>query len=122
MARYNATSLALVILLVGCSSTTRELSEVVSFSGQAIFASGQPVSNSLVVLQPIEQGYEIEMETDSSGRFRGDGVPGKYVYYFTDSKVHKSLLPRDFPIEYRDPRREHVVTLEANQQMVCKVE
>lgn len=114
-------AIASLILMFGCDSSTKSLGSVVKFTGHAALGSGEPIRNAIVILQPIEQGYEIELEIDDSGLFEGEGLPGRYVYYFVDSKQQKTSLPKSFPIEYRDPRKEHVITLEANQHIVCVV-
>lgn len=46
---------------------------------------GKPLANVLVILQPTEHGYEIELEANAEGRFSGEGIPGKYIYYFAKS-------------------------------------
>ncbi len=114
--------LMLLTILIGCSSAGQTLGKMERFEGQALQADGSPLENVLIVLQPLGPGYDVEMETNADGKFEGEAVPGRYVYYFADSKKGNSKLPKSFPEEYRDPRMEHVVTVAANQSIVCKAD
>lgn len=110
------------LAMAGCNASSGTVGAFEQFRGQAINQDGTPLTNVLVVFQPTERGYEIELETDGEGRFAGEGVPGEYIYYFADSKRGKTKLPRGFPSPYLEPKLEHLVRVQPNADVICKVE
>lgn len=117
--------LAGLVLLAtaGCGPSIRSVGTFEKFQGQAINVDGKPLSNVLVILQPTERGYEIELEVDSDGKFSGEGIPGKYIFYFAESKSGKHKLPKGFlPSNYLEPKLEHVISVQAKEEITCKVE
>jgi hypothetical protein len=113
---------AAILTATGCIASSGTVGAFEQFRGQALNRDGTPLTNVLVVLQPTERGYEIELETDGEGRFAGEGVPGEYIYYFADSKRGKTKLPKGFPSSYLEPKLEHLVRVQPNADVICKVE
>ena len=107
--------------LSGCEPHGRSLPPYESFAGRALTVDGKALTDVVVVLQPISKGYEIEMEVDAEGRFSGEGVPGKYVYYFRPSGRNKKGFPGPIPPEYQEPKIEHLIELGAVDEVVCQL-
>lgn len=117
------TSFGLMLLaLVGCGPSIRSAGVVEKFQGQAIASDGKPLANVLVILQPTEAGFEIELEANAEGKFSGEGIPGKYIYYFAESKRGKAKLPKGLPSSFLEPKMEHLVSVQSEAEIVCKVE
>jgi hypothetical protein len=108
--------------VAGCGPTIRSVGTVEKFQGQALNSDGKPLANILVILQPTQRGYEIELEANSEGKFSGEGIPGEYVYYFAESKRSKAKLPKGLPSSFLEPKMEHLVSVQPNADVVCKVE
>ena len=106
---------------VGCGPAIRSMGSVEKFQGQTLNIDGTPLPNVLVILQPIERGYEIELEVNAEGKFSGEGIPGKYIYYFAESKRGKAKLPKGLPSNFLEPKMEHLVSVEPNGDVVCKI-
>ncbi|MDX1929565.1 MAG: carboxypeptidase-like regulatory domain-containing protein [Pirellulaceae bacterium] len=110
------------LAMTGCIASNGTVGAFEQFRGQALNQDGAPLANVIVVFQPTERGYEIELETDGEGRFEGEGVPGEYIYYFADSKLSKTKLPKGFPGPYLEPKLEHLVRVQPNADVICRVE
>ena len=106
------------IAYVGCSNTPRQMASYVDFRGKAVDDSGSPLGNVRLMLQPTEDGYEIELKTDTDGSFQGEGVPGEYIYYFLDSKG----LPDSVPADFLEPNLSHLVEVQADSEIVCGIQ
>ena len=120
---YKPLRFALLILATaGCAPLIRSAGTVEKFQGQALNTDGKPLANVLVILQPTERGYEIELEANEEGKFAGEGIPGKYIYYFAESKRGKIKLPKGLPSHFLEPNIEHLVSVQPNTDIVCRVD
>ncbi len=106
----------------GCGPSSGNMGNYERFRGQALGSDGTPLAHVLVILQPTERGYEIELETDAEGRFSGEGIPGEYIYYFADSKRSTAKHVKELPARFLEPKLEHLVRVGAGADIVCKIE
>jgi len=109
-------------ILLGCGTSVTQVSDPQKFKGKAVGSGDSPLANVLVVLQPMEQGFVTECETNVQGEFEADLVPGKYAYYFAASKKTKSPIPKSISASYLEPKAEHVVTIAPGSDILCKAE
>ncbi len=122
---YRNVSILFILLLsslTGCGPSVTQVSDPQKFQGKAVGTGNTPIANALVVLQPMEQGFVTECETNAQGEFEADLVPGKYVYYFAASKKTKSPVPKSISASYLEPKAEHVVTIAPGSDILCKVD
>lgn len=69
----------LASLVVGCGGPG-QLEAPVAFTGRVMDASGKPVKDIAVELQPLENGHPATLQVNADGSFSGEAVPGKYAY------------------------------------------
>jgi len=113
---------AFLFAMAGCGPAVFPAGSVVKFEGQTQNPDGAPLPNVLVILQPIERGYEIELEADAQGKFAGEGISGKYIYYFAESKRGNAKLPKGLPSQFLEPKMENLVSVQSDVEVVCKIE
>ncbi len=111
----------LVAVTMGCFNSVHTMAAVEKFVGKVVSSDGQPLANLRVILQPTQDGYEIELEVNERGEFQGEGIPGKYIYYFAHSSRTKAKFPATIPSEYLEPKMEHLVLVAPAQEVICEV-
>lgn len=81
----------LAATFVGCGpSQATPVGAAVSVTG-SVTASGKPVGNVTLKLQPLEQGYEKFIPIGADGKFTVETQPGKYAYSFAPKEGTKTV-------------------------------
>lgn len=77
----------------GCGpSQATPVGAAVNVSG-TVTASGKPVGNVVLNLQPMENGYSKIIPVGADGTFTVETQPGKYAYFFTPKEGTKTVPP-----------------------------
>lgn len=114
--------LTLFLSSLGCGRRIHSAGEIGPIHGVVENGDGSTLSNVLLVLQPLENGYVTELEVGPKGEFSGEAIAGKYAFYFAPSKVAKRKeLPKSIPTEYRDAKIDHSITISPGETIVCKI-
>lgn len=66
------------------------MGQAVSVTG-AVTASGKPIGNVVLNLQPLENGYSKIIPVKADGTFTVETQPGKYAYFFTPKEGTKTV-------------------------------
>ncbi len=75
----------------GCGpSQAPPLGAPVNVSG-TVTASGKPLGNVVLNLQPLENGYSQTIQVKADGTFTVETQPGKYAYFFSPKEGTKTL-------------------------------
>lgn len=83
--RHQLPLLALLIALAGCRGINPGINpDPVDIKGK-VTSKGKPLTDVTITFQPTGTGGEAIMSV-KNGEFKGSIIPGKYTYYFTDSK------------------------------------
>ena len=130
MQRLSLLALIQCCLITGCNQQPRTLGTYEKFQGK-VFSfidenengiwdaddlDPEPVPNVTVILQPTEDGYEMEFQADANGEFIGEGIPGKYIYYF---RRRRGGGAKPLPAGYLEPNMEHLVEILPNAEIEC---
>ena len=106
--------------VLGCSGQAKLLDEPVAFSGMLTDASGAPVSDVLLTLQPLENGHPVLLEVDSSGKFQGAGVPGEYAYFVGASAKSSSkgnISVKRPLLDFLEARMDRTIRIENSSEL-----
>src|SRR5262245_15903754 len=118
----------MAIGLAGCGRAER-IPDAVPIKCQVTRSSGQPVTNVLLTLQPLEAGHMAGLKVEADGQFAGEVVPGKYAYFFTAQesknpaerqKLDAALLV--VPEKYRSASMERTIAIGAGEELHIQLE
>jgi hypothetical protein len=116
---YSLLSSVILIACIGCGTPVKEIGTPEKIIGKAEAADGSALSKVIVVLQPAGDGYMREYETDASGKFEAEILPGKYYYFFKSSK---GSLPKSVPAAFQEVDMSRTVEVSSKTEVVCKVQ
>jgi len=85
------------LVLIGCMRGPGRNPDPVEVSGTVQLA-GKPVSDVVLNLQPTGDGGQAAIPV-KNGEFRGSVIPGRYTYYFTETRNLTAF--RGIPDKYR---------------------
>lgn len=103
------------VCVTGCGpSQAPVIDSPVSVSG-TVTASGKPVGNVVLNLQPLENGYTKIIPVKADGLFTVETQSGKYAYFFTPKEGTKTLPAP--AASYAQPSLERTVQVAAGKQL-----
>jgi hypothetical protein len=82
MKRVTLFAAAALAVLAGCGKPA-QVADPVQVRGKATYASGTPVRDVVLTLQPVDSGMPAGLPVGTDGSFSGKVVPGKYAYYLS---------------------------------------
>jgi len=99
-------SLSLVVaVMIGCSSDPGQMDGPVAVTGSLKDASGKPLKDVAVELQPLEAGHVTTIQVGPDGSFSGEAVPGKYAYRIVPGAKARTA-PKGVPAEFAEQKME----------------
>lgn len=118
-ARWACLSVLLVSLLGGCGGPG-QLEAPVAFTGSVTDASGKPVKDIAVELQPLESGHPATLQVGTDGTFSGEAVPGKYAYKLVPGAKARTA-PKGVPAELMETSMERTYQVGSSTPLEIKL-
>ena len=119
-----ASALALLAgagLLAGCGDAAGPPQAApVKVSGKVVLADGKPVRDVKLTFLPTDAGTQAAFKLGADGRFSGDMVPAKYLFYF-DAVDGKEVALKAIPGPYQTTSNDHTVEVKAGAELVVTV-
>jgi hypothetical protein len=116
-------NIALLILLAsvcsGCGPSPTTLGESVEIKGVVKRNSGAKVGDVNITLQPLGPGVVSVLSLDTSDRFSGTAIPGKYAYYVSANTTKKdsSKAVASYPEAMQSANMERTVTIAPGKEL-----
>lgn len=104
----------IIAFIIGCGQNIKNIGAIKEIHGK-ITSSNMPIGNIIIVFHPIENGYVTEIEVNEQGLFAGELIPGKYIYYFINSKKTKTKISKKIDIKYMEPKMENLIDVGDNE-------
>lgn len=111
----------MVIGLAGCGGGPGRVADPVPVKGQVTLASGQPLKDVMLTLQPLDAGHMAGLKVGADGRFTGEVVPGKYAFFFGPQESKGPAEQQKFevalqavPEKYKAANMDHTVTVSSS--------
>jgi hypothetical protein len=92
-------------VLAGCSGDPGQLDGPVAVTGTLKDASGKPLRDVAVELQPLEVGHLTTIQVGADGSFSGEAIPGKYAYRIVPGAKARTA-PKGIPAEFAEQNME----------------
>ena len=111
------------LALFGCGGANPGKNpDPVAVSGQVAFAGGKPVTDVTLNLQPTGAGGQAAIPV-KQGAFKGDVIPGKYTYFFTEGPRGSSPAAyQAIPEKYRAGALDRQVEVKAGTTLTLTLE
>lgn len=68
----------------GCGGKPELLREPVDVSGKVTKPDGSPLAGASITFRPFSLAHPMTFKTDKEGNFKGQLVPGKFMYFIPD--------------------------------------
>ena len=110
------------LVLVGCSVNVGKNDDPVEVTGKVAFATGKPVSDVTLNLQPVKGGGHA-FATVKNGQFKAAVMPGTYTYFIAEGP--KGSPPAAFdaiPDKYRAGAMDRQVEIKSGAVLDLKLE
>lgn len=107
--------LALVLPLASCTTKVQMMTSEVPVQGKLTLANGSALGDVVVQIQPLEVGHGKKFKVDAEGNFKGETVPGKYVYYIVpidDEKAQQDSNYQQVPEAFRDSDMNRTIVIQ----------
>ena len=108
--------LVLIVAVLGCGKGPVNLSEPVLVNGKVQWR-GQPLNDTAISLQPLEQGHMALLRTDSTGKFNAEVIPGKYAYFIDAANNSNRGKVAGIPSKYQQADLGRTVVVQPGEEL-----
>jgi hypothetical protein len=107
----------MLVVFGGCATKLETLDAPASFQG-TLTKGGKPVGDVVLKLQPTEAGYMTEMPVAADGKFKGEAIPGKYMYFVGKGTSKSSeQVVKSIDGKFSEPSTDRLVTVAPGQDL-----